>query len=223
MTIIKYQTVKDVEEYFNQLDSKGFKHIIYFPTEKDDWKSLATLTAEFKKEIEDQWEKHDFSLLECSEELRKDSQFICTVVQYFPREYKNIHPSILSNTEETDDFLGWWYDKIVAYYNIGMKPAERWTKWFLGLTPDDTWYYSWKLSLKEGKFSDLPKKLQTKEFLIQALKTRSYTANNFTTFDSKTNRIIAINEFKDDKELSELILDSFYKDNRYHTRPVDNK
>ena len=181
---VKFTTEKELDEFLATVapSKKDPFAPRYTPSKYDNSGRLAEATEEFKEGCKNYWKTSNFSFLECSDDLRKNSSAICSVMQWFPRELKNAHPDFLENRMELSAIMEWWFNKVIPASEITHKQAFQWTLFFLKPSVNDQWFYRWYCL--NVSFSMLPKKLQTKEFFIRAFETYPRIANKILDSDS---------------------------------------
>ena len=159
------QTESDFDALSKSIDYKKFMHVRAYPSKRDEVKL-------FKEKFSQLQENAPFQVSEFSDELKKSGSVLCDVVQYFPSQIKSFSPELLNDYRwEMVDFFEWWFGKIIysIELNKSHKDALNISKFYFEITDNDLWFYKNMLYLGMLEFTSLPKKIQTKEFVLSLL------------------------------------------------------
>lgn len=166
---VKFTTEKELNEFLSGIAPNKEDPFVplHTPSTYDSSGRLRERTKEFKEGCEAYWKTSGFSLLDCSDELRKNKTVICSVVQWFPRELKNAHPDFLNDSEKTNEITDWFFVSVLPSSEISRSKLHEWIKYYLNPSSQDIWFYRW-LCLN-NRFSAISKRFQTVQFFVDAL------------------------------------------------------
>lgn len=173
---VRFTTGKELDEFLATVTPDKRHPFVprFTPSMYDSKGRIAEATKEFKEGCELYWQSSKFSLLDCSDELRKDNSAICSVVQWFPRELRNAHPDFLNDSDQINEIMSWMFDRVLPSSEMGDAKLYEWIKYYISPSDNDAWFYKW-FCLKR-KFSSLPKKYQKVEFFIEVINANPWRA-----------------------------------------------
>ena len=217
------QTESDFDALSKSIDYKKFMHVRAYPSKRDEVKL-------FKEKFSQLQENAPFQVSEFSDELKKSGSVLCDVVQYFPSQIKSFSPELLNDYRwEMVDFFEWWFGKIIysLELNKSHKDALNISKFYFEITDNDLWFYKNMLYLGMLEFTSLPKKIQTKEFVLSLLENeamRNKIENEKITFPPEflSEHGIAVEIFTIAKSRPDEFKESFISENKKENSTIIN-